>query len=55
MAEGEHRVETTTGEKVRQPVKFRPKEGIFQRLLNRITSKASITASTRDILTTALR
>ncbi len=51
VAEGEHRVETTTkGEKVRQTIKFRPKEGVFQRIINRITIKASVNASARDLL-----
>ena len=51
VAEGEHSVETTPkGEKIRQTVKFRPKEGVFQRLLNRITIKASVSASAKDFL-----
>jgi hypothetical protein len=49
VAEGEHGVEITpTGTTLRSTVKYRPREGIFQRILNRLS--LSLSVSPKDFM-----
>jgi hypothetical protein len=51
LAEGEHGVEVTpAGQTTRMQLKFRPREGLISKLINRFTVNANISASIKDIL-----
>jgi hypothetical protein len=51
LAEGEHGVEITpAGQTTRMVLKYRPREGLISKLINRFTVNANISANIKDIL-----
>lgn len=51
LAEGEHGVEVSpAGQTTRMLLKYRPREGLISKLINRITVNANVSASIKDLL-----
>jgi hypothetical protein len=51
LAEGEHGVEVSpAGQTTRMLLKYRPREGLISKLINRITVNANVSASLKDLL-----